>query len=193
MKKQSISALIALAPVLLYSTVCLAEDLNKQVKFQANKDGGYESSAVTETKTDSGTSEVVKTREKVEVGKDGEVIGTIKTDTKTNPKGLLNETWKQEEATNKINPDGSAELNARTKGIDEAGTAVDSKLKTVSKIKEDGSTRTTSNLTTTVDPKGMMNKSVLETNKITDSAASGKTTTYVEKKVDGRVVEKTVE
>jgi hypothetical protein len=167
------------------------DTVNKEINFQAKDNGGYKSSAVTETLTNKGTKEIVKTDEDVNIAKDGQVTGTLKTDTRTNPKGLLNETWKQEEARNEIHPDGTAKLDAHSKSVDKEGTSVDSKLKTVSKVNADGTTRTTSNLTTTVDPKGMLNKSVLETNKVVDSKTDGSTVTHVEKKLDGKVVENT--
>lgn len=181
---------------MLVSATSFAEPkdtVDKKVQFEAKEDGGYESSAVTETVSETGTKEKIKTVEKVDISPDGHVVGTVKTDTITNPKGLMNETYKQEEAKNKINPDGSAELDAHSKSVDKTGTAVDSTLKTVSKINEDGTTRTTSNLKTTIDPKGMLNKQVIETNKVTDSAKDGAATTFVEKKVDGKVVEKSVQ
>ena len=142
-----------------------AADVKADMKFNAKENGGYESQGSSSHTTAAGT---VKTSDRdidVDVDADGNVSKTVKTESVSDAKGLMNKQKSTNEVTTEKNADGSYKKEAVSTHSDADGTNI--KTETDSKVDMDahGNALTTTTVKKTVDPKGLMNATT-ETAKI---------------------------
>lgn len=166
---------ITAATALPCATFAADETSESKAKVEYETDGGYESSRSSEHTTPSGTTHSSESTVDVDVDSAGRVDKTVKTETVTDPKGLMNRKKDVSETEIEEKAYGGYKQTTTRKHKDAAGT--DTTFKTVTDVDVDSTGNVTTTATTekTVDPKGLFNKTTTES----------KTKT-----VNGRVVEK---
>lgn len=106
--------------------------------------------------------------------KDGDVVEkSVKTETVNDPKGLGNKTWSNDKASAKYNKNGEVEVTSEHKSVDEHGTAHKGTTKSETEVKSDGKIVTTTTDTSVTDPKGLMNKKSVTTEKKVEEKPDG--------------------
>lgn len=138
------------------------------------KNGGYEATATSEHTTAKGTAHEASEKVDVDVDSKGLRKETVKADSSTDPKGLLNAKKDTTKASYKDKDNGGYKQTKTDRHSDAAGT--DTKVETTTDVDVDANNNATAVVKTekTVDPKGLLNK---------------KTTTNKAKAVNGVVVE----
>lgn len=175
--KNMFAILVATTAVgLATSSYAADESAQDKSKVEYKKDGGYESTKSTEHTTTGGTTHSTETKVDVDVDRQGRVDKTSKTESTTDPKGLMNKKDDTSETQIEEKARGGYKQTTTRKHTDAEGT--NTTYKTVTDVDVDGNGKITTTATTekTVDPKGLMNKTSTES----------KT-----KAVNGRVVDKT--
>jgi hypothetical protein len=175
--KNTFAILAATAAVGMASSAYSAEESTKdKSSMEYKKNGGYDSKRTTEHTTEGGTTHSSETKVDVDIDSKGNVDKVIKTESATDPKGLMNKKDDTSETKIEEKSRGGYKQTTTRKHTDAEGT--NTTYKTVTDVDVDGSGNVTSTATTekTVDPKGLMNET---------------TTKNKTKAVNGRVVEKT--
>jgi hypothetical protein len=161
-----------------------------ETKVVKEDDGGYTKTVKKKTLDATGTTVTDTTKTKVKVDNQGNTEKTVEVEHSTDPKGLLNKTTvKSKNVVKEESGDGSYEKTVEQKNTDAAGTKTATSSKTEVEVNNDGTVEKRTTAEASTDPKGLMNKSSVET---TDAVKEGNGTTEVEhnKKVDGETVEK---
>ena len=172
----TLKILLATAAVGLAMPAYAAEE-STAVKsiVEYKKDGGYESTRSTEKTTAEGTTQTSESSVDVDVDSKGHVDKTVKTETVTDPKGLLNKEKDVSETKIDEKERGGYKQTTIRKSKDADGTNITFKTVTDVDVDSSGNVTTTATTTKTVDPKGLMNETTTKT----------KTKT-----INGKVVEK---
>ena len=175
--KRTLAMLAASAAVGL-AGASYAADESAQVKSKVEykKDGGYTATRSAERTTPGGTTNSAESKVDVDVDSKGHVDKTVKSESTTDPKGLLNKKKDTSETNIEEKDRGGFKQTTTRKHTDAEGT--NTTYKTVTDVDVDSNGNVTTKATTekTVDPKGLMNS---------------KTSSTKTKTVNGNVVEDT--
>lgn len=143
-----------------------------KVKYKDN--GGYESTQSAEHTTAGGTTHSSDAKVDVDVDSKGRVDKTVKTDSVTDPKGLMNKKADTAKTEVEEKDRGGYKQTTTRKHTDAEGTNVTEKTSTDVDVDKNGNVTETDKTEKVTDPKGLMNK---------------KKTVHKTKKVNGKVVE----
>jgi len=143
-------------------------------KVDYKKNGGYDASSTAEQTNADGTKKVAKKSADVNVDSKGNLDETVKSETSSDAKGLMNAKKDTAKTTYKDKSNGGYKKTTTKAHVDHAGTDTKTENSTDVDVDSNGKTTEVDKTTNTTDPKGLMNKT--------------STTTKV-KKVDGQVVE----
>lgn len=138
------------------------------------KNGGYESSSESETVSPNGTKKTSETSVDLEVDGDGRISKTIESETKVDPKGLLNSKKDKVITKTEEKARGGYKKNVTHEHKDSDGTNVTTEVETKVDVDAKGNVIENEKEEKIVDPKGLMNST---------------TTTTTTKKINGDVVE----
>ena len=171
-------ALLATTAALGLAASSYAADKSAQdkSKVEYKKDGGYESTRSSEHTNTSGTAYTSESKVDVDVDSQGRVDKTVKTESTTDPKGLLNKKDSTSETQIEEKARGGFKQTTTRKHTDAEGTNTTYKTVTDVDVDSDGKATSTATTEKTVNPKGLLN----------ETSTKSKT-----KAVNGRVVEKT--
>ncbi len=173
--KNMVAILTATAVMALVAPAYAAtESAQNKSKVEYKDNGGYESTRTSEHTTPGGTKHTSESKVDVDVDSDGKIDKTVKTESVTDPKGLMNKETDTAKTEIKEKERGGYVQTTVSKSTDADGTNVTIKATTDVDVDADGNVTTTAKSEKTVDPKGLMNK---------------KTTSSMTKSVNGHVVE----
>jgi len=173
--KNMLTFLAATAAVSLAAPAYAAdESAQSKTNAEYKKDGGYESKHTAEHTTPDGTTHSSGSKVEVNVDDKGLIDKTVKTESTTDPKGLLNTQKDTSETEIKEKDRGGYEQTTIRKHTDPTGTNITYKTTTVIDVDDNGNVTTTATTEKTVDPQGLLNK---------------KTSTDKTKSINGVVVE----
>lgn len=173
--KKLFALLAATAAVsLAVSAHAASESAEVKSKMEYKRDGGYEASRSSEQTTPSGTDISSESKVDVDVDSDGLVSKTIKSESKTDPKGFGNRKVDNSKTVFEEKDRGGYKQTTVRTHKDADGTNV--KFETITDVDVDsaGNVTTSAKTEKTVDPKGLFNS---------------KTTTSKVKTVNGKVVD----
>jgi hypothetical protein len=166
------------------------ETVKTETTVKRQDNGSYKTETVAESKDAAGTNRVSEFDKNVKVGSGGERTITTISKTETDPKGLGNKSYSESKTKSEADARGNYTGKIDTDSVDAAGTKHRLTVEEKTKMNDDGSAKTTVNSKRVTDPKGMMNKSVAETEEVVKKDATGTIeSTDVTKKVDGKAVE----
>ncbi len=173
--KRMLAVLAATTAMSLVSPAFAAdESAQAKTKVDYKKNGGYESTRTTEQKSADGTARTSEANVDVDVDSSGKVDRTVKTESATDPKGLMNKRKDENKTTFEQKERGGYKQITTSKHTDANGTDVTLTTTTDVDVDKDGNVTATAKSEKATDPKGLLNKS---------------TSTSKTKSVNGRVVE----
>lgn len=157
--KHQLASLAILSAALLASPAFAAQEAaetKSTVEFKDN--GGYESTKSSGEKLLDGTIRKTDSKVDVSVDSDGKVDKTVKTETVTDPAGLMNK--KADTATTDIEEKerGGYKETTTNRHTDRVGTETTTKTVTDVDVDAAGNVTEKVKVKKTVDPKGLMNK-----------------------------------
>ena len=140
----------------------------------SKKNGGYEASAYTQSTDDAGTTTTTERDVNVNVDSQGNIDKTVKAESSTDPKGLMNEKTNTAKTEIEDKLRGGYKQTTISKHTDAAGTDVTIKNITDVSVDRQGNVTMVVKSEKTIDPKGLFNE---------------KTTTSMVKTVNGKIVD----
>lgn len=177
MIKNTLAILSATTMLTMGAAAFAADEVAKgETKVEYKDDGGYKSTQSSEHVNADGTKTSSEAKVDVDVDKDGQVEKTVKTESTTDPKGLLNAKKDTSKAEVEEKDRGGYKQTVTREHKDSDGTNVKEKSTTDVSVDREGNVTETTKNEKVVDPKGLMNK----------EKSVSKT-----KSVNGRVVEET--
>ena len=174
MKKINILILVV---ALLTTSLVWAEDKvdsNQKITMKKNADGSYEGSAKTEHVDGAGTNVIESTNKKRTILSNGAIEDDVKTEKIADPKGLMNKTTESKETATLVSPEGRITQQIRAESVDSSGTKRDQSVNTLETRKKDGTIETNIKNKLVTDPKGLMNKTVEESDTLVVQHPNGK-------------------
>lgn len=161
--KNVLTLLAATAAVGLASSA-FAADESAQVKSKVDykKNGGYEATRSSEHTTGN-TTHATESKVDLSVDSDGKAEKTIKAESSTDPKGLMNKKKDTSETKIEEKERGGYKQTTTRKHSDKDGTSTTVKATTDTNVDKDGNVKTTAETEKTVDPKGLLNETTTKT------------------------------
>lgn len=183
--------LALLAGSLFVSSAAFAapETFKSETNIRREADGDYKSEVTSDLTDTEGTRRKIETTEKGTTNRKGDTTLAFKTSESTDPKGLMNKKTGKVEVTEKTGKNGEYERDTYSRSVDSAGTKHVKKTQAERDVRSDGTMKETVTEKRINDPKGLMNKETVKTEKIVEENVDGTTTTHVEKKVNGETVQ----
>ncbi len=151
-----------------------ASEASSKAKVDYKDDGGYEAKRSSETTDAVGTNVSKDSQVDVDVDSRGMIKKTVKSETTTDPKGIMNQKEDDGKSVFEEKANGGYKQTTTRKHTDRNGTNVTYKTVTDVDVDDLGNVTTTAKTEKTLDPKGLFNS---------------KTTTSTTKSVNGQVVE----
>ncbi|MEI7668882.1 MAG: hypothetical protein WCJ33_02220 [Pseudomonadota bacterium] len=132
-------------------------------KVEYKKDGGYEASRTSEQTTTSGTTNTSNDSTNVDIDSKGYTEKTVKSETTSDPKGMMNKEKDNSETKVEEKARGGYKQTTIRKHVDASGTNTTYKTMTDVDVDANGNVTTTATTEKTTDPKGMMNETTTKT------------------------------
>ena len=159
-----------------------------EVSSEVNPDGSYKVSRHIETTDKAGTSIKTEATEDATVDAEGNAHSRYDSTTTRDPKGLGNKSWSKTVTKSEVRRDGTFDKTTEVKQVTGAGTAQKTDIVSKRRIDAKGNVKTEINERIKTDPQGLMNKTVEDTTKVTETKPTGETSTRTIKKIDGETV-----
>lgn len=172
MKKSLLAALAASASMGL-AISAYAEEASEKSNTKYHDNGGYETTSSSQKTNAAGTTSSTNSSVNVDVDSKGNVSREAKSETTTDPEGLMNKKTDNAESEIEEKPRGGYKQTTTRSHKDADGTNVYFKTVTDVDVDSSGNVTTTAKTEKTVDPKGFFNKT---------------TSTSTTKSVNGRIV-----
>ena len=175
---KNITAILVATAAMGLATSAYAADESAQAKSKVEykKNGGYESTRSADHTTAGGTTHTSESNVSVDVDSQGRIDKEVKSESVTDPKGLMNKKKDTSETEIEEKARGGYKQTTTRKHTDAEGTNTTYKTVTDVDVDADGNVTSTATTEKTVDPKGLMN----------ETTSKSKTKT-----VNGQVVEQT--
>ncbi|MFN8389455.1 MAG: hypothetical protein U0136_04115 [Bdellovibrionota bacterium] len=163
---------------------------HSEVDLKKSDNGGYEQKVSTDSTDAQGTRVQHEDSEKGKTTVLGGTKVTTKSETTTDPKGLMNKHTDKAEVTAKSDKDGNVTKKYSADSVDASNTAHSTRSETETKVK-DGRKEVSTETKRVDDPEGLGNKQVTKVKTTEKQNADGSTTTSVKREKNGDVVEDT--
>lgn len=164
------------------------EKFHSETDVQREADGSYRSAVTSDLTETDGTRRKIETTEKASKGKGGDSQIAFRSKESTDPRGLMNKKTSSVEVKEEKAADGTATRKGYARSVDDAGTTHIKKTETSREVRNDGTARDVIKEKKVTDPKGLMNKKTVESERVVDHNDDGTTTTHSEREVDGETV-----
>lgn len=187
-------SLLTVAAVVGLTGPAFAESKEKtktETSVEREKDGSVTRESSTESTSAGGTTSKSKVKASTDVDSDGSVQRKTTSSDSTDPKGLMNKSSTTVKTKVSADKEGNYESNVDATKTHHDGTDEKTMADEKVTVDSDGKVTKTREVTTTTDPKGLMNKKTDKTLRKTETNPDGTRKTHVEKKVDGKTVEET--
>lgn len=158
-------------------TTAHAEDAkgpNNKTEYTTKDNGGYKVESKSKLTTEAGTDKSGSRTVDVDIDDDGSISKTVKSESVSDPEGLMNKVTSEAKTKIKEDEDGDTMMKETSDKTDADGTNVKTKTESDTKVDANGNIRATVETKKIVDPKGLLNK---------------EETTTTTKTVNGRIVE----
>ena len=149
--------LLAAVSMIALTSSAFAQD--NKTTYEEKDNGGYKVESKSELTTANDTDKKGSHKVDVDVDNDGSVSKTVKTESKTDPKGLMNGRGSVNKTETEHNADGTAKTKAVSEKYNANGTNVKTEQETEVKYDANGNKKVVVETTKKVDPKGLMNSS----------------------------------
>ena len=188
MKKAYLAAILGLS-VIGTAQADTKVSYKTDVKEDVSADGTTKKSSAEETINAAGTKVKSNSDEKSRMKADGTRKSSSEVSSTTDPKGLGNKTSAKRESTSVEDGRGSFDRNTTATSVDAAGTAHKKVVERSVDQNADGTAKSTFKEKVVNDPKGLMNRSVEETEREVKRDANGNVIgDQLDKTVDGMKV-----